>query len=283
MPHGIQPSNFQDAVRNQIALWEESRELVDRVGDKVYRGTSTPLIITDETIGGHVYNKIKTERERRGLKKKHPRVEQVAQINSTTQSAILSETYDSAHEQWEDLALHGSGIFGGMHPVMKRDDAEIFIYGTADLITFLENRPVHVLQLRGTKPEYIARDEPFSNMIVAPWMTCWILDRGGFDVDDLSFTVLRYDRVGMDVDRATLLAQLQHLISSHSNPFSDGRIERAINGSRTNENSLPDFAKDTFDYERGFEYDGTQFYQLKNESLDIIRKDDFLDEQAAGA
>ena len=92
MPHGIQPSNFQDAVRNQIALWEESRELVDRVGDKVYRGTSTPLIITDETIGGHVYNKIKTERERRGLKKKHPRIEQVAQINSTTQSAILSET-----------------------------------------------------------------------------------------------------------------------------------------------------------------------------------------------
>ena len=283
MSHSNLPSSFSNAVRSQIDLWEESRELVSSVGDDIYRGTSPPLIITDETIGGHVYDEVKTERERRGLRDKHPRVEQVAQINSTTRSAISSETYDSAQDQWEDLACDGSGTFGGMHPVMKREDAEIFIYGTADLISFSGNRPVHVLQLRGTKQQYVTRDEPFPNMLVAPWMTCWILDRGGFDVDDLSFTVLRYDRVGMDVDRATLLAQLQHLISSHSNPFSDGRIKRAINGSRTDENSLPDFAKDTFDYERGFEYDGTQFYQRKNESLDIIRKHDFLDEQAAGA
>lgn len=283
MPHSNPPSSFSDAVRNQIDFWEESRELVDRVGDDIYRGTSPPLIITDETIGGHVYDKAKTERERRGLRKKHPRVDQVAQINSSTRSAISSETYDSAHDQWEDLARDGSGTFGGMYPVMKRDDAKIFIYGTADLISFSENRPVHVLQLRGTKQQYVARDEPFSNMIVAPWMTCWILDRAGFDVDDLSFTVLRYDRVGMDVDRATLLAQLQHLISSHSSRFSDGGIDRAINGVRTDENSLPDFAKDTFDYERGFEYDGIRFKQRKNESLHIIREDDFLDEQAAGA
>jgi len=157
MAQSIPPVDFTDAVRGQIDLWEDSRELVRTAGDEIYAGTSPPLIITDETVGGHQYDEVKTERERQGIIEKHPRVQQVAHINSATRESVSTEKYENPNNQWEDLGRRGGGTFGGIHPVTKREDTEIYIYGTPDLITFSENQPTHVLQLEGHRNSTFTR------------------------------------------------------------------------------------------------------------------------------
>lgn len=89
--------------------------------------------------------------------------------------------------------------------------------------------------------------------------------------------------MGVDVDRATLLAQLQHLISFQSSPLPDGGIDWAINGLGKDENNLPEFAKDTFDYEQRFWYSGIRLNDRMRKSLRLIRESDFLDNQDSEA
>ena len=65
------------------------------------------------------------------------------------------------------------------------------------------------------------------------------------------------------IDRVVLPARLQQVIFSRSESFSNGAINRALNGLHSDGSGLPTFAKDTLEYEQSFLFDCTSFnYQL---------------------
>ncbi len=263
---------FAVAAKEQIELWNNSRHEVDTRGKEVYSGTTTPVIIADETVGGHEFNERKAEDERRSNGTKQRRVGEVAATNRQSVDRLQKErSFDGMEEVWNELVEGGSGAYRGLHPVMYRKG--VYIYGCPHLVTFEDFRPTSVVRLRGTQDKYLNRPQPFANQLIGPWLTCRMLDRGGFDVSDLSFIHLRYDREKIDVDRLTNLSQLEQSAIAQSGLPSKISLERAVGGLIPGEQGLEHFAVDTYDYDAQFTHESVNFANRLRRSISIVRGD----------
>lgn len=260
MAQSVSPTDLGTAVERQLDLWNESRELIDREGEAAYTRTGSPVIVTDEVVGSHEFDEAKAESERRFDAERSERVQKVAAINQIAGKVLSGEPFDDYEEVWRDLVEQGSGVYRGLRPTMERQG--VYIYGCPHLLLFENGRPIRAIRLRGT--EYVERPEPYSNQLVGPWLTCRILERGRFDVSDLLFTLVRYDRrEHPDVERVKMLSQIQHAYAT------DGTIQNiditdAVAG-------FSDVRVDTYEYKPRFKHNGTVFNRRLARSIEVVR------------
>jgi hypothetical protein len=260
----ITPTDFASAVEKQKALWVASRELIDEIGDDVYTRTGTPVIVADEIIGSHAFDEAKAERERRTDAEPPERAQTVAEVNRTTGDVLPGENLDGQTAAWDDLLDRGTGVYRGIHPVMERKG--VYVIGCPHLLRFEDERPTEVVRLRGTK--YVERDEPFESQLVGPWLTCRILQRGRFNVKDLSFTLLRYDRrEHPDLNRTRILTQLRHGLETDGTINLDD-VQVDVTDAT---GAFPDFQVNTYEYDSRFTHDSTDFPARLKRSIDIFR------------
>lgn len=260
MSGNIPPVDFHAATEKQIELWNASRKVTEDVGEEVFTRTEPPVIVADETIGSHEYDEAKAERDRQNDAPRPDSVEQVRTINQDTKKLLPGTGLDGHESAWDDLADRGAGIYAGIHPTMEREG--VYVYGCPHLLVFEEERPVQVIRLRGTK--YVDRPAPYPSQLVGPWLTCRILERGRFDVRDLEFTIIRYDRREYtDSERKAMLTQLQHGYAT------DGKV-RGIDVSAAVE-GFSDLQVNTYEYQADFTHESTDFARRLSRSLSILR------------
>lgn len=256
---GIEPTEFASAVEAQKQLWNESREVVNEHGDEIYTRVGSPVVVADETIGSHEYDEAKTERERQENTERSERAETVAIINRVAGESLPSTRLDSQVAAWDDLVERGDGIYRGFHPVMRREG--VYVYGCPHLVAFEDQKPVKVVRLRGTK--YVERAQPYTSQIVGPWLTCRIFERARFDVSDLSFTVIRYDRrEHPDVAQTRILSRIHHGLASGDDVYGVD-VSEAVKG-------FDNLSVNTFGYESRFSHESTSFPARLRRSLAII-------------
>jgi hypothetical protein len=257
---GIQSTDLRSAAEKQIELWNKSRDVVEEYGDDVTARTDPPVIAADETIASHAYDEAKAERERRGNDGRPAHVQNVATVNDAANDALPGESLGSNADAWEDIADRGEGIYRGIHPTMERDD--VYIYGCPHYLVFDDGRPARVIRLRGTK--YVDRPEPYASQMIGPWVTCRILERSRFDVSDLQFTIIRYDR-----REYTGVKQVSRLSIIHHGYASGEEVEgvdvaEAVEG-------YNDLQANTYEYTSRFSHDSVDFADRLQRSIEILR------------
>lgn len=254
MTHGFAPTDFGLAIDQQIELWNELIQTQDTRGDEAYTGHEPPLIVPDETVGSHEYDERKAERERREEVERPAYVKDVAAKNKVAADTLPSESLGSQDALWNDLRNRGHGIYRGMRSVMKREG--VYIFGTPQLVMFDTEQPQRVIRLRGTK--YVDRREPYPSQRVGPWLTCRIFHRGQFDVSDLTYSVIRYDRrTHNDQQKLKMLGAIQHKTSGGTF-HADIDLEAALTG-------YDDLQVNTY------EYDPTEFSDRLRRSIAIVK------------
>ena len=254
MSQDFAPTNFEHAVDQQIDLWKQLIEIDETRGEDAYTGYETPLIVADETIGSHEYDERKAERERQGDIERPSRIKETAAKNQAATDTLPAESLSSQEDLWTDLRDRGHGIYRGMRPVMERDD--VYIFGTPRLVLFEDEQPQRVIRLRGTK--YVDRPEPYPSQRVGPWLTCRILHRNQFDVSNLTYTVIRYDRrTHNDVQRLKMLGAIQHKASGGTF-HADIDLEAALDG-------FDDIQINTY------QYDPKEFGDRLTRSLKLVK------------
>jgi hypothetical protein len=259
-------SMIEERIQRQIEYKEKIDELEAQYGNDIYQNTNSPIVISSETIGGHDYDEIKTERNRRKGTDLSKESKQVENINTAVNNTIPTESLSDPNDAWIDISKRDAGTWRGVYPTLVRDG--VYIIGTHHGIVFKNNSPRRIIRLRGTK--YAGREDPFSNQLLGPWVTARILDGENFDTDDLSITQIRYDRNEMDIDRAVLLSKFQHHLSG-ATAQDNISIQRAINGLKKSESGLPDFNLDEYKYNSEFEFAGTRFAKRLRESVDLVQ------------
>lgn len=259
-------SMVEDRITRQIQYQNEIAELEAQHGNDIYQNSTTPIVISSETVAGHDYDELKTEQNRRTGTKRSKQSEQVKNINTAINNTISAESLSDPQDAWTDISERDSGTWRGVYPTTVRSG--VYIIGTHHGIVFKNNSPSQIIRLRGTK--YAERKEPFSNQLVGPWVTARILDRENFNTDNLSITQLRYDRNEMNIDRAVLLSKLQHHLTKASEQDNIS-LQRAINGLKRSESGIPDFNLDEQEYDPEFEFGGTNFAKRLRESIYLVQ------------
>jgi hypothetical protein len=261
MSQSLPPEDIASAAQTQIEQWRECREVMEERGTESIQGTTPPLVLPDETVGNHEYDEVDAEQRRRGEKEKPEVVKKVTEVNDSVREDIPSINIGSNANLWETIAETGRGAYTGTHPVFKTDG--LYLYGCPHVLIFEDGKPVRVIRLRGTK--YYYREDPYSNHLVGPWVTCRILERSRFDVSELEITHIRYKRPenGERGTRQKELLQQIEMAYAGVGDFSNVNPESAVD--------IEDINIDTYEYRSRFEYNSVDFNSRLRRSKKLIK------------